>query len=210
MSSQGRLVPNLSERDQSLYGPRSLKPVGSAEWCWQTIELLKNRYRDVDERWHDVEDALSELEQVRAWDVVPPHSPYGSLDQMLRAELGIGADQVRSRVVDAKTAAERAKPLADHGELGRGRTRDSGRNSIKGGENADYLTARIARDHKPILEGMKRGEYTSVRQAAKAAGILKDRVKVTPTVDGFLKAIRTHLDEKQVRQLVDELCGVPA
>jgi len=34
------------------------------------------------------------------------------------------------------------------------------------GTNADYLTARIARDRPDILDGMKAGEYTSVRAAA--------------------------------------------
>jgi hypothetical protein len=34
------------------------------------------------------------------------------------------------------------------------------------GTNADYLTARIARDHPDILAGMKAGEYKSVRAAA--------------------------------------------
>jgi len=38
---------------------------------------------------------------------------------------------------------------------------------IRGSTNADYLTARIARDHPDILERMKAGEYKSVRAAGK-------------------------------------------
>ena len=34
--------------------------------------------------------------------------------------------------------------------------------------------ARIARDRPDILERMKAGEFTSVREAARAAGIIKD------------------------------------
>jgi len=38
------------------------------------------------------------------------------------------------------------------------------------GNSADYLTARIARDRPDILDGMKRGDYPSVRAAATDAG----------------------------------------
>lgn len=41
------------------------------------------------------------------------------------------------------------------------------------GTNADYLVARIARDRPDILERMKAGEYTSVLQAARDAGIVR-------------------------------------
>jgi len=43
---------------------------------------------------------------------------------------------------------------------------------LEKGNNAKYLTARIARDNPEILEGMKRGEYRSARAAAIAAGII--------------------------------------
>ena len=47
---------------------------------------------------------------------------------------------------------------------------DSGR-----GTDSAYLAARIARDAPEVLEEMKAGKYSSVRAAAKAAGIVKDR-----------------------------------
>jgi hypothetical protein len=42
-----------------------------------------------------------------------------------------------------------------------------------------YLVARIARDHPDVLERMKVGEYTTVRQAAIAAGILQPPTRLT-------------------------------
>ena len=42
-----------------------------------------------------------------------------------------------------------------------------------GSTNADYLTARIARDRPDILERMKAGEFPSVRAAALEAGIVR-------------------------------------
>ncbi len=50
--------------------------------------------------------------------------------------------------------------------------------SIRGSGNADYLTARIARDRPDILERMKAGAFSSVRQAAKEAGIVNERLSV--------------------------------
>jgi hypothetical protein len=41
------------------------------------------------------------------------------------------------------------------------------------GNNADYLTARIARDRPDILKRMKAGEFRSVRSAAREAGIVR-------------------------------------
>jgi hypothetical protein len=45
------------------------------------------------------------------------------------------------------------------------------------GNSADYLTARIARDHPEILESMKEGKYRSVRQAAIEAGIVNAKTR---------------------------------
>ena len=44
-----------------------------------------------------------------------------------------------------------------------------------GGGDTDRIAARIARDAPEVLEEMKAGKYSSVRAAAKAAGIVKDR-----------------------------------
>jgi len=48
----------------------------------------------------------------------------------------------------------------------------------KRGNHAEYLAARIARDRPDILERMKAGEFSSVRQAAKEAGIVNERLSV--------------------------------
>jgi hypothetical protein len=49
---------------------------------------------------------------------------------------------------------------------------------IRGSGRGGYLTARIARDRPDILERMKAGEFSSVRQAAKEAGIVNERLSV--------------------------------
>lgn len=44
---------------------------------------------------------------------------------------------------------------------------------IRGSTNATYLAARLKRDHPEIAAAAERGEYPSMRQAAIAAGIVK-------------------------------------
>jgi hypothetical protein len=44
----------------------------------------------------------------------------------------------------------------------------------RGSNSADYLPARIARDRPDVLERMRAGEFRSVRQAAIAAGIVRE------------------------------------
>ncbi len=57
--------------------------------------------------------------------------------------------------------------MANNGEIGNGRSSPVvNRATSYGSTNADYLSARIARDRPDILERMKAGEFSSVRQAA--------------------------------------------
>ncbi len=105
---------------------------------------------------------------------MPPEKPYGSLEALLKAEIGTGVQQ---SVAIVKTRAMAAKALTKHGELGWGRSRGSNTTSTND-RSAKYLTARIARDRPDILERMKGGEFSSVRQAAKEAGIVNERLSV--------------------------------
>jgi hypothetical protein len=82
---------------------------------------------------------------------------------------------------DPQVLAQNAEPLKsveeaarENGRLGGKGNRNQDRQSTPVKRDSDYLTARIARDRPDILEDMKRGKYTSVRSAAKAAGIVKE------------------------------------
>ena len=44
----------------------------------------------------------------------------------------------------------------------------------KAGNRSAYLVARMARDRPDILERMKAGEFASVREAAREAGIIRE------------------------------------
>jgi hypothetical protein len=89
--------------------------------------------------------------------------------------LGYDPDVLAQVLEERKTAQARAAaavPLAAHGEIGNGRSRDSVSIS-KGKRDADYLASRIKRDHPQIHARMIAGEFTSVRAAAIEAGIVK-------------------------------------
>ena len=63
---------------------------------------------------------------------------------------------------------------------------------------SDYLVARIARDRPDILERMKAGEFASVREAAREAGIIKDVSLVNQVVRLWAKA--TPEERQAIRQ----------
>ena len=73
----------------------------------------------------------------------------------------------------------------------------------QGGTPSDYLVSRIARDRPDILERMKPLEYSSVAQAARAAGIggvaqpLK-RVALTANLERVAGALTSHYPPLQV------------
>jgi hypothetical protein len=112
--------------------------------------------------------------------------------------LGISAD-VANAIIDepdgsrrvAHVAAEvmaRAKPLAAHGEVGKGRGRvDNVNSKTDGGNSADYLAARIKRDRPDIAERVEAGEFRSIRSAAIEAGIVKKRGPVEAAMSAWRK-----------------------
>ena len=69
--------------------PRHLKPKGSVDWCWQVVEVLKICYGRLESNWREVETYLRDVEEVAAWKTIPPGRPYGTLEALLRAELGV-------------------------------------------------------------------------------------------------------------------------
>jgi hypothetical protein len=189
----------LTPEQASLAGPRTLKTPGSPEWCWQTVDYLKNCYRHVEEQYRQVDQVIEDLERVEAWKVIPPGNPYGSLERLLEAE-GLKLEEVRR-----KSAAARANDL-------KGKTINSGdgpmpkgdnancdnvtvRGETDGGNSADYLTRRIVRDHPDIAEKMRNGEYKSVRAAALDAKIVHPTTTIrTDNAASIVATLRRQLD----------------
>ncbi len=87
-------------------------------------------------------------------------------------------DARKKRIRRVRRLAERTTPLQEnltHQRTGAGQRTAHDLPSYRGGNSAEYLVARIARDRPDILEKMRRGDYEYVRRAAIEAGIVTPR-----------------------------------
>lgn len=101
----------------------------------------------------------------------------------------------RRRIREVQRLAEKAEPLREFGERGpgRGHTEHGTKQPRPTGMTKAYLVGRIARDHPDILERMKAGEFSTVRQAAIAAGIRQNPTRLAH----FQKLWRNATDEER-------------
>lgn len=164
-------------------------PRGSREWAVAVRREIQTALEDVNKDAEYLEDMACAMRKFEGWKQLAgrdglPFSSYEGFCVAPRPEgLGYRAIDI-DRIVDERKArsvqerALRAKPLALHGGVGRGRDRGYIITSKQRGTDPDYLTARIARDRPDILERMKAGEFKSVREAAIAAGIIKTLTKL--------------------------------
>ena len=89
------------------------------------------------------------------------------------------------------------------GQHGGARQRGQGQSSertLRRGETTEYLTARLARDRPDLLERLKAGEFTSVRQAAVEAGIVRPKTRADQ-----IRALWRQLSASERRRLFIEL-----
>jgi hypothetical protein len=106
-------------------------------------------------------------------------------------------DRKRRQVQRMAETIQPLQPAKNHPGPGRGHTKKPDEKA-RAGNRSDYLAARIARDRPDILERMKAGEFTSVREAAREAGIIKDVSLVTQIVRLWEKA--TPKERRAIRQ----------
>ena len=150
----------LTEQDMANVGPLELKDLGSPAWCWQTVSLLQNLWRSIDSSVQRYSEVWETAEKHRIWEKIPYGAPYGSV-QVMKEKLKVG-DAAKARAKTALLAIE-AQPLRKRG--------------------SDYITARIKRDHPEIAQRMERGEFRSIAEAARAAGIYNRPKTITASHD---------------------------
>jgi hypothetical protein len=185
---------SLEPREAAQIGPRQLKEPSSPAYAWQTIAVIQRRWQSKEislEKWQEV---LQEAQENRIWEKVPEGKPYGSLDALLRAEIGRGLEEANRTKAQQLAADPEVKEQPTRSEAMKGnqnakkekensrsdRTTDSPR-----GETASYLVRRLKRDHPEINDALARGEYKSARAAGIAAGIVKEPT----TWEKVLKAV---------------------
>jgi hypothetical protein len=168
MKMKIRLQKQLTERELATIGPRATKDPYSVDFAYQQASWLKTLYKSTQASIHEWEKALAEAEQYHIYDRIPPTKPYGNLETLLKAEIGVGAEEARIQI------------LGKHGGDRKSKERDQGRDStLNGKRDSAYLTARIAHDAQTkahvekVFERMNRGEFKSVRAVAIEAGIIK-------------------------------------
>ncbi len=93
--------------------------------------------------------------------------------------LGYAPRDIERIIEERKTAQARAHQPATLFDVGRPTVEEQevinpSQRRVNYGENAEYLTARIARDRPDILDHMKAGDYPSVRAASMHRGRLRD------------------------------------
>jgi len=109
-------------------------------------------------------------------------------------------DSTQRKIHQVQRMAETAQPVQpaeNHPGPGRGHTKKP-HEKAKAGNRSDYLVARIARDRPDILERMKAGEFASVREAARTAGIVKQTSLVQQVLKLWQKA--TPEERQMIRQ----------
>ena len=177
-------------------GPRVLNEPGSPVWCWQTISHLQTLWKSVDIDLGLYERTWAEAETHLVWEKVPYEQPYGSKEQMLAA-LQVGDVPAARARIAAK--AMTTIPIGQH----------RGTNGHNKGNRSDYLIARIARDAPDVWERMKQGEFKSVAEAARAAGIRLAKSKKTVTlsdkVDRVAERLKGHYSQEQIQELREHL-----
>ena len=140
---------------------------------------------------------------------------YESADEMLREELNIPPDWVRmaAAVLEAsgenlsKAEVDQAIELKAHGRPKKGEEIKGDQITLKRGTTgADYIKARLRRDHPEIAEELERGEHRSARAAGIAAGFIKDvpTIRMADTVKAA-KLVHSRLDSDFLKQFLAEL-----
>jgi hypothetical protein len=187
----------------SMEGPRALKEPGSPLWCWQTISALQHLWQTFTLDYDRYMKVWTEAEEHRVWEKVPYDNPFGTKENMLQ-RLALG-DQGAARVRVMEKAMN-AEPLGKNGgRRNKGESHHAGQHTTRNGrQSTDYLSARIARDHPDIWERMKQGEFASVAEAARAAGIKlykPKKIVLSDNVDRVADALIEHYGQDEIEQL---------
>lgn len=175
-----------------MLGPCEDFSAGSKEWAERLGCRIQAHMRDIG--YYGVDTVRKSVNQ--AIDAVPPpwevwpDKPCGSVDAFFKLCCGKTFEQIYALIdayhedhdlarklgtAKAKTDGERISQgtRTDLGELPYHiRMSDKGKD---GGTSESYLLRRLAKQAPETLAAYERGEFPSVRSAAKAAGIVKDR-----------------------------------
>ncbi len=147
------------------------------------------------------------------WLAFPPDKPFNNVDRYLQEIAGVNWAGLRDMVAafDPKLAKEldaaAGETDAEHRIQGRHIDPHSAVSNMrltKGSTHRSYLLRRIARERPDILEAYARGEYSSARAAADAAGIPRDDAPLKILRRAWKRATPEQREEF-VMEVIDEV-----
>ena len=180
-------------------------PIGSRLWSlWVANEIRKTVYnkQQADQRLKWLVESFKEHQGFQS-------IGFLSWEEFCERKLQKPADEVDKALTPVQQQAMEAKTLNGHGGDRRSEPVKQGDNYNleieQRGTDAEYLTARIARDRPDILDDMKAGKYRSVRAAAIDAGIVKpvQRFSLPDTPEAAGKYLAGRVDVQWVIDMVD-------
>ena len=108
-------------------------------------------------------------------DKIPPDNPYGSLDALLKAEVGVDEEEIVSEYQKYRDNPSADKVGAPVGHKGRNEHSANGSKTTisKQDRGKSYLLRRMARDFPETLNKLEAGEYKSTRQAYRTSSLAR-------------------------------------
>jgi hypothetical protein len=174
-------------------GPRELKDPTSKAYALQTLRALRRYLESATLDEELVREELQRIEKYKHWKVLG----YANKKEMFQKE-GLQSRlqkiKLRAKRLEGKTinAADNHDPNPSPDII---RTSETGH-----GTSADYLTARLKRDYAEIFQRLLQGEFSSVRKAAIAAGIVKVPGRVEQLLKLWKKATKEERTEFMKRK----------
>jgi hypothetical protein len=161
-------------------------PKGSRAWAIAVRDELSSALHDAEFSAGSVRDWWHAIREHEGWKSLEDDQgrTFRSFEAFCthRKPLGLGhspddIEQIIRERKRAEAAAARAREVGALASVGRPsrseRNVDNVNITTRGGNDQDYLSRRLLRDHPDIFERLEQGEFPSVRAAAVAAGIVK-------------------------------------
>jgi hypothetical protein len=201
--------------------PRALLPKGSPEWCYRTIDRLRYALEEIHVTESHYDKVIDELVEYRAWEKIPtPESPYGSLDELLKAELGLSKDEAKRKKVVQQAAINttgevlpRGNPTGtnQHGtkkEIGNFPVSTQPVRASQNGvtNRTQRKLDRLARDFPSLHEEVKSGQ-SSVHGAYIQAGLAKRTVPLPVEPQDAARTILRHFQDEPLLELIRVLAN---
>ncbi len=189
-------------------GLRASKEPGDPTWCWQTISYLQRIWESLALDYENYMTTWNEAEEHKVWEKVPYDNPFGTKEEMLR-QLAIGDDRQAQRRISVQPIAKRVRLLTHGGDRHSDGFKVTGGNleTPTRGNARDYLLYRLFQDYYPVFERWERGEFRSVKAAAREAGIVDAvptpvrRVALGADIGRLASALSDHYSPDQFAEL---------